>query len=122
MQCDLGGRIRRNPRMVTRAMGIWNVTLLGGKEPELVQEVEQCRLERVGLTSTHSLGSGTQLLEKGWTIFYSGVVRSERRRAGVGLLTVPKLSHHVFEFTWVNGMVASLHLWAGNRSFTVVSA
>ncbi|KAI3360026.1 hypothetical protein L3Q82_014350 [Scortum barcoo] len=53
----------------------WNVTSLGGKEPELVREVERYRLEIVGLTSTHSLGSGTQLLERGWTLHYSGVAQ-----------------------------------------------
>ncbi|KAI3371233.1 hypothetical protein L3Q82_023537, partial [Scortum barcoo] len=51
----------------TLAIGTWNVTSLGGKEPELVREVERYRLEIVGLASTHSLGSGTQLLERGWT-------------------------------------------------------
>ena len=54
--CDLvGGRgpRRPNPQTVTLAMGTLNVTSLGGKEPELVWEVEWYRLE------THSLGSGT---------------------------------------------------------------
>ena len=69
-------------------MGTWNVTSLWGKEPELVQEVERYRLEIVGLTSTHSLGSGAQLLERGWTLFHSGVAHAERRR--------------VLEFTPVN--------------------
>ncbi|KAI3365753.1 hypothetical protein L3Q82_000763 [Scortum barcoo] len=55
-------------------------------EPELVQEVERYRLEIVGFTSMHSLGSGTQLLERGWTLHCSGVAQGERRRAGVGLL------------------------------------
>ena len=69
MLCDLGGGRGRgprrpNPRMVTLAMGTWNVTLLGGEEPELVREVERYQLEIVGLTSMHSLGSGTQLLER----------------------------------------------------------
>ena len=82
--CDLGGGRgkvprRPNPRTVTLAMGTWNVTSLGGKEPELVQEVERYRLEIVGLTSTHSLGSGTQLLERGWTLFHSAIARGERR-------------------------------------------
>ena len=53
--------------------------LAGGKEPELVREVERYRLEIVRLTSTHSLGSGTQLLERSWTLFHSGVTRGERR-------------------------------------------
>ncbi|KAI3359103.1 hypothetical protein L3Q82_002639 [Scortum barcoo] len=71
VQCGLGsshggGPRRPNPWTKTLAIGTWNVTSLGGKEPELVQEVERYRLEIVGLTSTHSLGSGIQL-ERGWT-------------------------------------------------------
>uniref|UniRef100_A0A671TZG4 Reverse transcriptase domain-containing protein n=1 Tax=Sparus aurata TaxID=8175 RepID=A0A671TZG4_SPAAU len=116
------GPRRPDPRMVTLAMGTWNVTSLGGKEPELVREVERYRLEIVGLTSTHSLGSGTQLLERGWTLFHSGVARGERRRAGVGLLIAPQLSRHVLEFSPVNERVVSLRLRVGDRALTVVSA
>uniref|UniRef100_A0A7N8XDS0 Endonuclease/exonuclease/phosphatase domain-containing protein n=1 Tax=Mastacembelus armatus TaxID=205130 RepID=A0A7N8XDS0_9TELE len=104
------------------ALGTWNVTSLGGKEPELVREVERYRLEIVGLTSTHSLGSGTQLLERGWTLFYSGVARGERRRAGVGLLIAPQLSRNVLEFSPQSERVVSLRLRVGDRSLTVVSA
>ena len=53
------------------AMGTWNVTSLEGKEPELMLEVEHYRLEIVWFVSLHSLGSGTQLLERGWTLFCS---------------------------------------------------
>ncbi|KAI3359972.1 hypothetical protein L3Q82_014302 [Scortum barcoo] len=107
VQCGLGssrggGPRRPNPWTKTLAIGTWNVTSLGGKEPELVREVERYRLEIVGLTSTHSLGSGTQLLERGWTLHYSGVAQGERRRAGVGLLIAPQLSRHVLEFTPVS--------------------
>ena len=111
VRCDLGGGRGRgprrpNPRMVTLAMGTWNVN----SQPELVQEIERYWLEIIGLSSTHSLGSGTELLERGWTLFYSGVARGERRRAGVGLLIAPWLSRHVLEFTPVKEGVASLHL------------
>uniref|UniRef100_A0A671VTV6 Reverse transcriptase domain-containing protein n=1 Tax=Sparus aurata TaxID=8175 RepID=A0A671VTV6_SPAAU len=127
VQRDMGGGRGRgprrpDPRMVTLAMGTWNVTSLGGKEPELVREVERYRLEIVGLTSTHSLGSGTQHLERGWTLFHSGVARGERRRAGVGLLIAPQLSRHVLEFSPVNERVVSLRLRVGDRALTVVSA
>ncbi|KAK3539309.1 hypothetical protein QTP86_034532 [Hemibagrus guttatus] len=100
--------------------GTWNVTSLGGKEPKLVREVEWYRLEIVGLASTHSLGFGTQLLERGWTLFVSGVPHGERHRAGVGLLIVPQLSRHVLEFSPINERVVSLHL--RDRCLTVVSA
>ncbi|KAI3369110.1 hypothetical protein L3Q82_026075, partial [Scortum barcoo] len=115
---------RAQPEMATwaRLPGHGMSPALGGKEPELVREVERYRLEIVGLTSTHSLGSGTQLLERGWTLHYSGVAQGERRRAGVGLLIAPQLSRHVLEFTPVNERVASLHLRVGDRSLAVVCA
>ena len=64
----------------------------------------------------------TLTLERGWTLFHSGVARGERRRAGVGLLIAPRLSRHVLEFTPVNERVVSLRLRVGDRSLTVVSA
>ncbi|KAK3537553.1 hypothetical protein QTP70_013786 [Hemibagrus guttatus] len=83
VQCVLGsshGRGPRRPKPWTKNLvfGTWNVTSLVGKEPELVREVERYRLEIVGLASTHSLGSGTQLLERGWTLFFSGVPHEDR--------------------------------------------
>jgi len=53
-------------------------TFLGGKEPKIVCEVERFRLEIVGITSMHGLGSGTTLLERGWTLHHSGVAHGER--------------------------------------------
>ncbi|KAK3511176.1 hypothetical protein QTP70_032221, partial [Hemibagrus guttatus] len=69
-----------------------------------------------------SLGSGTQLLERGWTLFFSGVPHGERRWAGVGLLIAPQISCHVLEFSPVNERVVSLCLRARDRCLTVVSA
>ncbi len=84
-------------------------------------EVERFRLDIVGLTSTHSMVFGTRLLERGWTLHFSGVARGERRRAGVGLLIFPQLSRHVLEFSPVNERVAFLRLRVGDRTLTVVS-
>ncbi|KAI3372563.1 hypothetical protein L3Q82_023042, partial [Scortum barcoo] len=104
VQCGLGssrggGPRRPNPWTKTLAIGTWNVTSLGGKEPELVQEVESS-------------------LRRGWTLhYYLELPRGERRRlAGVGLLIAPQLSRHVLEFTPVNERVASLRLRVGDRS------
>ena len=95
--------------------------LARGKAPELVREVKRYQLEIVGLASMHSLDSRTELLERGWTLFYSGVSRGERRQASVGLLIAPQLSRHVLEFNPVNERVVSLHLQVGDRSLTVLS-
>ncbi|KAI3352990.1 hypothetical protein L3Q82_019560 [Scortum barcoo] len=109
-------------RLTTRRKGHGMSPRWGGRSLSSVREVERYRLEIVGLTSTHSLGSGTQLLERGWTLHYSGVAQGERRRAGVGLLIAPQLSCHVLEFTPVNERVASLRLRVGDRSLAVVCA
>ncbi|KAK0151078.1 Craniofacial development protein 2 [Merluccius polli] len=127
VQCELGGGRRRgpwrsDPRLQKLALGTWNVTSLVGKEPELVREVEKFRLDIVGLTSTHSKGSGTSLLERGWTLFHSGVATGERRRAGVAILIAPRLGASMLEFTPVDERIASLRLRVGGRILTVVCA
>ena len=132
MRCELGGSRRRgpwrsnprrsNPRLQKLALGTWNVTSLVGKEPELVREVEKVRLDIVGLTSTHSKGSGTSLLERGWTLFHSGVATGERRWAGVAILIAPWFRACTLEFTPVDERVAPLRLRVGRRILTVVCA
>lgn len=72
------------------ANGTRNVTSLGGKDPELVREVEPYRQETVRLASMHSLGSEIQLLERDWALS-TRVARNERQQAGVGLLLAPQL-------------------------------
>ncbi|KAK3539464.1 hypothetical protein QTP70_008500 [Hemibagrus guttatus] len=66
---------------LVKEFGSWDMEchLTGGEEPEIVREVEWYWLEIVGLVSMHSLGSGTQLLERGWALFYSGVPHGMHR-------------------------------------------
>ncbi|XP_070407391.1 craniofacial development protein 2-like isoform X1 [Nothobranchius furzeri] len=127
VQCGSGGRPRRepwrsDPRTRKLVIGTWNVTSLARKEQELVAEVERYRLDIVGLTSTHSIGSGTQVLERCWTRSFAGVAPGERRRAGVGFLLAPSLSACVLWFTPGHERVAYLRLRVGERVLTVVCA
>ncbi|KAI3354655.1 hypothetical protein L3Q82_019147 [Scortum barcoo] len=57
----------------------------GGRSLSSCGRLRGTWLEIVGLTSTHSLGSGTQLLERGWTLHYSGVAQGERWLSWCGL-------------------------------------
>jgi len=70
-------------------LGTWNVIALAGKEPELVREVERYQLDMVALTSTHSTGSGTKLLERGWTLSFPGVAQGVGARRVWGYSHVP---------------------------------
>lgn len=67
----------------------------------------------VGLTSTQSVSSGAQVLEKGWTFFFSGVAVGERQRPGLGFLTVPSFSDCTLSIYQVNDRVASLRSGLG---------
>jgi len=88
-----------------------------------VQEVERYQLDMVGLISMHSTGSGTKLLQRGWTLSFSGVAQCVRRQAGVGIFTSPRRSAAVLEFAPVNERVASMRLQvAGGKALTVVCA
>lgn len=64
------------------AVGTLNFISLAGKELELVQEVERCWLDTVGLASTHSLGSRVQLFD----LHLSCIASSDRQWAGKDLL------------------------------------
>jgi len=86
-------------------LGTWNVISPG---PELVREVKQYQLDMVGLTSTHSTGSGTKLLKRGWTLSFSSVAQGVRCQVGVGILSSPRLSAALLEFSPVNERVVSM--------------
>ena len=99
------------------------MTSLAGKEPELVEEIKRYQLDIVGLSSTHSIGSGTKSLDGGWNLSYSGVPEHERPRAGVGILTSPRLSAAVLEFVPVDERVASMRIRISERkTLTIVVA
>ncbi|KAI3369614.1 hypothetical protein L3Q82_025324 [Scortum barcoo] len=111
VQCGLGssrgGREPRrpNPWNKTLAIGTWNVTSLGGKEPELLgqQALEPSSLRGAGPSTTLELPrvSGGELV---WACSYSSPAQPPR----------------VLEFTPVNERVASLRLRVGDRSLAVV--
>lgn len=64
------------------AFGMWNVTSLGGKEPEIVRGVERYQLNKVGLPFTHSQFSPTTAVG----LYHSRVAHGERLWAGAYLL------------------------------------
>lgn len=78
----------RQPKMDwTLAMEVWSIISLAGNT--LVCVMEWYGLD-VGLTSTHSKGSGTKLFDQGWSLYYFTVpiVGSKGNSRGRKMLTV----------------------------------
>lgn len=65
--------LQSNPQQSRLAIGTWNVTSLVGKEHVLVHEVERYQLDIVRFSLTHGLGSETSFLDRGWTLFQTGL-------------------------------------------------
>lgn len=71
--------------------------------PELVLEVKQYQLEIHGLDFKHSLGSGTQLLERDSSTLQW--LQGELR-AGVGVIVSPRLSRFMLDLNQIDKKVA----------------
>lgn len=82
-------------------------------------EFERCWVDRIRFTSTHNSGFGINLLERDQPHFFAGVVLSQRRRAGVGLLIAPLLFACVLEFSTVDKRIAFLYLQVREQVLTV---
>ena len=103
-----------DPGSLKLAVGTWDITSLAGKEPKFVCEVERYRLDIVRLNSTHTTGSGANLLQGGWTLFHG-----ERHHARVSSLRVPQLEACMLGFSPVDQRVASLQR---ECAFTIIWA
>lgn len=91
--CGLGseqlwGPWRLNPCLLRLAFGAWNVLSLVGKELELVEGVKRY------IWAHSTLSTKNKPFERGWTLFYAGVARGKRWKAGVILLVPGSLPLH----------------------------
>ena len=73
----------------------WNITLLNGKQKELVWEAEQYYLSIIGVFSTKCCGSDTVELNEGWKLFYLGVYVTMSAQARVSLFISTHLADYV---------------------------
>lgn len=86
------------------------MSTLTGKLDELLGEAQRYRLDILGLSSTKKQGQGAEELRMGWKLFYSGADSSVHAQAGVGILTSPRLTDRVVEWTPISSRVAVLRL------------
>jgi len=102
-------------------VGVWNVWGLRGKEPELVREAEKYRLDIIALSETKLRGNEAQELDGGWCLFHSGVGPEVRARAGVGILTSPRMTELVVEWLPRSERIGVLRLRVGGVGLALVA-
>lgn len=90
--------------------GTWNIKTIMGKEPEIVNEMRDRKLELLGLSEVRKKGSGTKIIEGGYTLRYSGVVIDRRAKEGVGVVTSPECESKVSNWYAVNSRIMVVNL------------
>jgi exonuclease III len=67
-------------------IGTWNVRSIAGKEIELVGEIKKLNVKILGMTETKKKGQGIEKLQDRYVLYYSGVPKTQREKAGVGCI------------------------------------
>lgn len=80
---------------------MWNVTLLVGKEPSVLDGTDI-----FGLTCTHSTDSATKLLDEGLSSFPQG---------DMGILTIPSRGPCSWSFSPVDKRISSMRIQVSGR-------
>lgn len=102
--------------------GTWNVLSLVSSSSQLFQ-LSQCitqyRLDLLGITETHIPGTGTELLENGSVLIYSGRVDSVKRQ-GVGLSLSKRIKNSLISYVPVSERILTARLHSKQLNISVV--
>jgi len=104
--------------------GTWNVLSLVSSSTQLYQlsqNIDQYRLDLLGITETHMPGSGTTLLDNGSLLIHSGRVDGIKRQ-GVGLSLSKRIRNSLISFTPTSERVLTARLHSKQINISVVVA
>ena len=106
------------------SFGTWNVLSLVSSSSQLYQlsqNIDQYRLDLLGLTETHMPGSGTTLLDNGSLLIHSGRTDGIKRQ-GVGLSLSKRVKNSLISFTPTSERVLTARLHSKQINISVVVA
>ncbi|CAF1306819.1 unnamed protein product [Rotaria sordida] len=94
-------------------IGTWNVTLLNGKEIELIEEVKKYQLDVIGISSFKKK-------DNGWQLFYFGIDPTIHAQVGVAILLHSRLVDTILEWKPINERIILLKLQLNKSNTTVI--
>ncbi|KAF2888293.1 hypothetical protein ILUMI_17882 [Ignelater luminosus] len=81
---------------------------MNGKELETIEEMKEGNMSKLGVTETERKGTGSQILEGGYTIWCLGVDNSTRAKAGVAIITYKAVSDKVIDAKMVTERIITM--------------
>ena len=98
-------------------MGTINLSTLRGKEEEIVEVMEERRLDILGLCETRLKGSGDSTVHNNYRLVYSGVTNG---KYGVGFMMTPSLASCVVSINQVSDRIINVSLIINSIGISLV--
>ena len=101
-------------------IGTWNVRSINGKEIELVEEIKKYKIDLLGITETKKKGQFYETVGN-YKIIYSGVNKTERAKAGVGIVIKEDL-YKDSDYRYINERLIELDIELKERMLKIIVA
>ena len=104
--------------------GTWNVLSLTSSSSQLFQlseNISEYKLDLLGITETHMPGTGSELLDNGSLLIYSGRTDGIRRQ-GVGLTLSKRIKNSLISYLPISERLLSARLHSQHLNISVVVA
>lgn len=102
-------------------LATWNIRALNNKDQELIEELKHSNIEICALQETKKKGRGQYQYED-YTLIYSGVQKSKRATAGVGILIHNKYKNSLDGCEYVSERILSIKLKTEGATLHIISA
>ena len=106
------------------SFGTWNVLSLVSSSSQiyqLSQNIDQYKLDLLGLTETHLPGSGTSILHNGSLLIHSGRADGIKRH-GVGLSLSKRIKNSLISYTPISERILTARLHSKHLNISAVVA
>jgi hypothetical protein len=81
----------------------------------LVKELKETKVKYLASTETKKKGQGVEELDEDFLLFYSGVPKNERARAGVGYLLHKRNKERIKGWNFVNERIMTIDIKEENE-------
>jgi len=85
-----------------------NVRSIAGKQIALVGEIKKLNVKILGVTETKKKGQGIEKLQDGYLLYYSGVPKTQRAKAGVGCIMQENLAELITDWNSVSERIMTV--------------
>lgn len=95
--------------------GTWNVQGIRLKWQNIMEEIQEMKMDCIVLTETKRKGSGMEE-SGGYIHFYSGVPKENRAKRGVSILIKKKFKKNITNFEAIDERIIKINIWKKNSN------